>query len=406
MMVPMALTTTGTDPHELFTGGFWSDPYPAYAALRDSEPVRKLALPDGEMWLLTRHADVREAFVDPRLSKDWRHTLPEEQRADMPAAPTPMMILMDPPDHTRLRKLVSRSFTVRRMSELQPRVEEIAADLLARMPEDGTVDLMREYAFLVPVQVICELLGVPAEDRDDFSAWSSVLVDDSPADDKNAAMGKLYGYLSELITRKRTEPDDALLSSLIEVSDTDGDRLSEEELVAMAVMLLIAGHETTVNLIGNAVLALLTHPDELARLQADPSLITSAVEEFLRFDSPVAQAPIRFTAEEVTYSGVTIPAGEMVMLGLAAANRDADWVERPDELDLGRDTSGGVFFGHGVHFCLGAQLARIEGRVAVGKLVADRPDLTLAVDPSALTHRQSTLVRGLTSMPVTPGRRA
>ncbi|MFP5070378.1 cytochrome P450 family protein [Pseudonocardia nantongensis] len=402
----MALTTTGTDPHELFTGGFWSDPYPAYAALRESEPVRKLALPDGEMWLLTRHADVREAFVDPRLSKDWRYTLPEEQRADMPAAPTPMMILMDPPDHTRLRKLVSRSFTVRRMSELQPRVEEIAADLLARMPEDGTVDLMREYAFLVPVQVICELLGVPAEDRDDFSAWSSVLVDESPADDKNAAMGKLYGYLSELIARKRTEPDDALLSSLIEVSDTDGDRLSSEELVAMAVMLLIAGHETTVNLIGNGVLALLTHPDELARLQADPSLITSAVEEFLRFDSPVAQAPIRFTAEEVTYSGVTIPAGEMVMLGLAAANRDGDWVERPDQLDLGRDTSGGVFFGHGVHFCLGAQLARIEGRVAIGKLVADRPDLALAVDPSELTHRQSTLVRGLTNMPVAPGPRA
>lgn len=402
----MALTTTGTVPHELFDGGFWSDPYPAYAALREDEPVRRLALPDGTMWLLTRHADVREALVDPRLSKDWRHTLPAGRRADQPAAPTPMMILMDPPDHTRLRTLVGRSFTARRMAELEPRIVEITADLLDRMPQTGTVDLMREYAFLVPVRVICELLGVPAGDRDRFSAWSSVLVDDSPAEDRNAAMGSLHGYLAELIERRRREPDDALLSSLIEVSDADGDRLSGEELVAMAVLLLVAGHETTVNLIGNGVLALLTHPEQLARLRTDPSLITTAVEEFLRFDSPVAQAPVRFTATEVTYSGVTIPAGEMVMLGLAAANRDGDRFERPDELDLGRDTSGGVFFGHGVHFCLGAQLARLEGRVAIGMLVADRPDLAPAVAPGELTHRRSTLVRGLTALPVVPGRRA
>nr|3A4Z_A Chain A, Vitamin D hydroxylase [Pseudonocardia autotrophica]3A4Z_B Chain B, Vitamin D hydroxylase [Pseudonocardia autotrophica]3A4Z_C Chain C, Vitamin D hydroxylase [Pseudonocardia autotrophica]3A4Z_D Chain D, Vitamin D hydroxylase [Pseudonocardia autotrophica]3A4Z_E Chain E, Vitamin D hydroxylase [Pseudonocardia autotrophica]3A50_A Chain A, Vitamin D hydroxylase [Pseudonocardia autotrophica]3A50_B Chain B, Vitamin D hydroxylase [Pseudonocardia autotrophica]3A50_C Chain C, Vitamin D hydro len=402
----MALTTTGTEQHDLFSGTFWQNPHPAYAALRAEDPVRKLALPDGPVWLLTRYADVREAFVDPRLSKDWRHRLPEDQRADMPATPTPMMILMDPPDHTRLRKLVGRSFTVRRMNELEPRITEIADGLLAGLPTDGPVDLMREYAFQIPVQVICELLGLPAEDRDDFSAWSSVLVDDSPADDKNAAMGKLHGYLSDLLERKRTEPDDALLSSLLAVSDMDGDRLSQEELVAMAMLLLIAGHETTVNLIGNGVLALLTHPDQRKLLAEDPSLISSAVEEFLRFDSPVSQAPIRFTAEDVTYSGVTIPAGEMVMLGLAAANRDADWMPEPDRLDITRDASGGVFFGHGIHFCLGAQLARLEGRVAIGRLFADRPELALAVGLDELVYRRSTLVRGLSRMPVTMGPRS
>lgn len=396
----MALTTTGTERHELFSGAFWTDPHPAYAALRAEDPVRELALPVGPAWLLTRYSDVREAFVDPRLSKDWRYTLPEDQRGEHAAAPTPMMILMDPPDHTRLRKLVSRSFTVRRMNELQPRVEEITQELLDQLPDDRPVDLMREYAFLVPVLVICELLGVPAEDRDQFSAWSSVMVDDSPGEEQFAAMGSLHGYLSELLERKRTEPDDALLSSLLAVADEDGDRLSGEELVAMAMLLLIAGHETTVNLIGNGVLALLTHPEQRTLLQDDPSLINSAVEEFLRYETPVSNTPLRFASEDVTYSGVTIPAGATVMLGLAAANRDPEWTERPDELDITRDASGGVFFGHGIHFCLGAQLARTEGRVAIGKLMAQYPDLELAVDPAELTYRESTLVRGLTSMPV------
>ncbi|MDN5920768.1 MAG: cytochrome P450, partial [Pseudonocardia sp.] len=397
----MALTTTGTGRHELFEGAFWTDPYPAYAELRDAEPVRRLELPDGPMWLISRHDDVREAFVDPRLSKDWRFTLPEEQRAEMPAAPTPMMLLMDPPDHTRLRKLVSRSFTVRRMAELRPRVQEIADELLAGLPEDGTVDLMRVYAFQLPVLVICELLGVPPEDRDEFGAWSSVLVDDSPEQAKMESMGKLSGYLAELVERKRTEPDDALLSSLAQVCEDDGDRLSSEELVAMATLLLIAGHETTVNLIGNGVLALLTHPEQLARLQSDPELIDAAVEEFLRWDAPVASTPVRFAAEDVSYSGVTIPAGSMVLLGLGAAGRDETWTGDAASLDITREApTGGVFFGHGLHYCLGAQLARNEGRVAIGSLVASRPDLALAVDPTELTHRRSTLIRGLTSMPV------
>jgi hypothetical protein len=401
----MAAPTT-TSGRDLFDGAFWSDPHPAYAELRADEPVRRLDLPDGPMWLISRYADVRAAFVDARLSKDWRYTLPAEQREAMPAAPTPMMLLMDPPDHTRLRKLVSRSFTVRRMAELKPRVEEIARDLLAALPDDGTVDLMARYAFLLPVQVICELLGVPSEDREDFSAWSSTMIDESPQEAKQEAGAKLGGYLAELIGRKRAEPDDALLSALTQVAEDDGDRLSQEELVAMAMLLLIAGHETTVNLIGNGVLGLLTHPGQLATLREKPELTGNAVEEFLRWDSPVQTAPVRFAAEDVEIGGVTIPEGAVVMLGLSAANRDGEKYAEPDTLDVTRDAGGHVAFGYGLHHCLGAQLARTEGEVAIGALLADRPELALAVDPAELTHRTSNLVRGLTQLPVTLGPRA
>ncbi len=387
---------------ELFDGAFWRDPYPAYAALRADEPVRKVSRADGTVWMLSRYADVRAALADPRLSKDWRHTLPPEQRAAAPATQIPMMILMDPPGHTRLRKLVSRPFTLRRMEELRPRVEEIAKELLDALPAGGRVDLMAEYAFLLPVFVICELLGVPAADRDEFAGWSRTMIDDSTQDEAMAATGALHAYLGGLIGEKRAAPDDALLSALIEVAD-DGDRLSEEELVAMAMMLLIAGHETTVNLIGNGVLALMTHPEQRALLHERPELLPAAVEEFLRWDSPVHSTPVRFAAEDVEYAGVTIPAGAVVTLSLAAANRDASRFGEAEELRVDRDASGHVAFGHGLHHCLGAQLARIEGQVAIGMLLQRRPELALAADPQELVHRRSTLIRGLQELPVELG---
>ena len=401
----MTVTSIGAERHELFAGSFFTDPHPALAALREHDPVSRLELDGGTTWLLSRHADVRAALTDARVSKDWRYTLPPEQRAKHPAAGTPMMILLDPPEHTRLRKLVSRSFTVRRMNEQRPRVQEIADALVADLPETGTVDLMTAYAFQIPVHVICELLGVPARDRDDFGAWTKVLVDNSGDAATGDALGKLNGYLAELIERKRSEPDDKLLASLIEVADADGDRLSPDELLGMAMLLLIAGHETTVNLIGNGIRALLTHPEQLAMLQADPGLLEPAVEEMLRWDTPVAQTPPRFTAEDVTYSGVTIPAGQKVMYSLSAANRDPRWVDDPDTFDITRRTSGALYFAHGNHHCIGAQLARIEARVAIGTLVADRRELVLAVDPSELGYRHSSLIRGLTGLPVRPGPR-
>ncbi len=387
-----------TATRELFEGEFWTDPYPIYDALREGEPVRRVASPDGPVWMLFRHADVRAALADPRLSKDWRHTLPADQREGQPGAPIPMMILLDPPEHTRLRKLVSRAFTARRMEDLRPRVAEIAERLLDELPP-GRVDLMAQYAFPLPVFVICELLGVPAEDRDRFAAWSNAMVDQSTPEETNTAMTQLYGYLAELVERRRAEPDGALISGLIEVAD-EGDRLSQDELVAMAMLLLVAGHETTVNLIGNAVLALLTHPDQRALLRERPDLLAGAVEEVLRWDSPVHSTPARFAAEDVEYSGVTIPAGSVVLLSLASANRDDERFDDAERLRIDRDATGHTAFGHGLHHCLGAQLARIEGQEAVGALLRRFPDLALDAPVEDLLHRRSTLVRGLRALPV------
>jgi len=394
----MAPSTTPAG-RELFDGSYWADPFPALAELRADEPVRRLDLPDGPMWLVTRYADVRAAFVDPRLSKDWRYTLPKDQRAAMPAAPTPMLLLLDPPDHTRIRKLVSRSFTVRRMEALRPRVQQVADELVAALPAEG--DLMRNYAFLLPVQVICELLGVPAEDREDFGSWSSTMIDESGPEESSAAMQKLGGYLAELIERKRAKPDDGLLSALTRVSDDDGDTLSQEELVAMGMLLLIAGHETTVNLIGNGVLALCTHPEQRALLADKPDLWPTAVEEFLRWDPPVTNTPVRFAAEDLEIAGTTIPEGAVVMLGLSAANRDSARFAEADALDVTREDRGHLAFGYGLHHCLGAPLARIEGQVALQTLFTRYPDLALAVDPADLTYRRSVLVHGVTRLPVT-----
>ncbi len=390
---------------DLFDGRFWNDPYPAYDAVRTAEPVRKVDMPDGPAWIMFRHADVRAALADQRLSKDWRYTLPPEERAAAPEQFMPMMLLMDPPGHTRLRKLVSRSFTLRRMEALRPRVEEIATQLLDDLPATGTVDIMAEYAFLLPVYVICELLGVPAEDRDDFASWSNVMVDESTRDQSMEAGAKLHAYLTALIEAKRETPDDALISALIQEVD-DGDRFSQEELVAMAMILLIAGHETTVNLIGNGVLALLTHPEQRALVTDKPELMASAVEEFLRWDSPVHTTPARFVAEDVEYSGVTIPARSVVLLSLAAANRDPERFEEPEELKVDREAAGHVAFGHGLHHCLGAQLARIEGQEAISLLLARRPDIALAVDANDLIYRRSTLIRGLKTLPVELGEAA
>ena len=393
------MTQTG----DLFDGDFWRDPYPVLAAMRADDPVREVVTPDGPVWLVTRYDDVRAALADPRLSKDWRYTLPPEERAAAPGNDIPMMILLDPPRHTRLRKLVSRSFTVRRITALRPRVEEVAAELLDALPGDRPFDLMAHYAIRLPVQVICELLGVPADDRDRFGAWSGAMIAQVSAEEAAQASGQMYGYLAELVARKRAAPDGALLTALSQVADDDGDQLSENELVAMAMLLLIAGHETTTNLIGNAVLGLLTRPDQLALLRSSPELMPRAVEEFLRWDSPIWNAPFRVAAEDVELSGVTIPARSLVQLTLGAANRDV--ARFPDAADLcvDRDAAGHVAFGHGIHFCLGAPLARIEGEVALSALLERFPHLELAADPADLVYRRSTLVRGLTALPVRAG---
>ncbi|MFC7328273.1 cytochrome P450 family protein [Marinactinospora rubrisoli] len=385
-----------------YGAAFFTDPYSVYAELRAKGPVHRVRLPRGEeVWLVVGYEEARAALADPRLSKSWQRASGSEIEGVM----GDHMLTTDPPQHTRLRRLVAREFTTRRVEALRPRVQEITDELLAALPTSGSIDLVDAFAFPLPITVICELLGVPSLDRVAFRAMSNaMLAPSNGVASRQAAAVPMRDYLDELIDRKSTEPGDDLFSALIRTTDEDGDRLSRTELRAMAFLLLVAGHETTVNLIANGVLALLTHPEQLAALTADWSLLDGAIEETLRYDGPVQNATSRFTLEPVEIGGVTIPAGgETVLVVLGSADRDPDRFPGGDDFDIRRPHGGHLAFGHGVHFCLGAPLARLEGRVALRSLLERHPDLALDVDPAALSWRSSLLVRGLAALPVRPG---
>jgi cytochrome P450 len=389
---------------EQLDDGFVQNPYAVYQRLRAEGPVSRVMMPGGHpVWVITRYADARAALADPRLIKDWR-TLWPGGAADGPddgfATLDTHMLSTDPPDHDRLRRLVTKAFTARRIERLRPRVTEITASLLDAMPAGGQVDLLEAFAFPLPITVICELLGVPGSDRADFHAWTQAVLSTGDTSDRpgEAAM-EMAGYFTALVADKRAHPADDLLSALTAARDA-GHGLSERELLGMIFLLLVAGHETTVNLIGSGTLALLLSPGELARLRADPSLLPGAVEELLRYTSPVNHATFRFTAGPVEVGGTLIPAREAVLVAIASANRDPDRYPAPDRLDIGRDAGGNLAFGHGIHYCLGAPLARMEGEIAFGALLSRFPDMTLAAPPEALRWRPSTLIRGLETLPV------
>jgi cytochrome P450 len=385
------------------------DPHGFYALLREEGPVHQAMLPMGtRAWLVTRYPDARAALSDARLSKDVERST--ELMKQFRAAPDEQsdngdmfrhMLNTDPPDHTRLRKLVTKAFTARRIENLRPRVQEISDGLIAAMAAksaDGPLDLLDEYAFPLPITVISELIGVPDDSRDDFRAWSNTLLQSGPREEAQAAGLAMAQYLTALIEAKRATPGDDMLSELILASD-DGDRLTQGEVLGMVFLLLVAGHETTVNLIGNGLLALLRNPDQLAALRADRTLLPSAIEEFLRFDGPLNLATFRFTSEPIELGGVHIPKDEFVMISLLAANRDPDQYEQPDRLDLSRNPSH-VAFGHGIHFCLGAPLARMEAAIAFSGLLDHFDDMELAVSDADLSYRPSSLIHGLTRLPV------
>jgi cytochrome P450 len=400
------------------------DPYPAYAWLREHAPVHRTRLPNGiEAYLVTRYQDAKAVLADPRLSKDaassfpgWRPGrtgIPGEHRSGIAAH----LLNLDPPDHTRLRRLVSKAFTPRRVAEFAPRVAAIADDLLDAAFEPASaggslgaepgepVDLVRAYAVPLPVVVICEMLGVPADEQPIFHEWAAGVMDRSgPRGGVGRSVKRVRGYLRELIHKKRlalsADPSsDDLLSALIRASD-HGEQLSEDEVAAMSFILLFAGFETTTGLIGNGTLALLRHPDQLAKLQANPDLWDSAVEELLRYDGPVEIGTWRFTNEPISVGGVPIPAGEPVLVVLAAADRDPERFSEPDTLDLTRAEGGHLALGHGIHFCLGAPLARLEGRIAFERLFSRYPDLRLASSPNDLRWHSGLIMRGLRTLPV------
>jgi cytochrome P450 len=377
----------------------------AFAQLAVAAPIHRVELPTGELaWLVTGYDEVRQVLQDPRLIKSeaalanvGRDVLPPEVFEAM----VHHMLNSNPPDHARLRRLVTAAFTRRRVEQLAPRVQQITDDLLDAMASAAQVDLIDAFACPLPITVICELLGVPAERRTEFHHWSSVVVTGMLAGPEAfiAASTAIVSYLRELIEAKRTTPADDLLSALVAVRDGE-DRLTEDELTSMAFLLLVAGHETTVNLIGNGVHALLAHPTQLALLRAQPDLLPAAVEELLRFDSPVQVATSRITAEPVEIAGVTIPAGEIVVPSLFSANRDPACTARPNVLDITRTYNPHLSFGHGIHRCLGAPLGRLEGRIALGALLARFPRLRLAVPVQQLTWRPGMLMNGLTALPV------
>ncbi|MEV4346328.1 cytochrome P450 [Actinoplanes sp. NPDC049596] len=374
---------------------FHADPHPFYAALRRTDPVHLVTLPNGSRaWLVTRYEDAKRALSDPRLSKQYPVVgLPAVSRH---------MLSADPPDHTRLRRLVSAAFTARRVEALRPRIEEITAGLLDDVARSGRdeIDLIDAFAFPLPIQVICELLGVPGEDRDDFRTWTNIIVaGPQPGVDHRGAVMALIAYIRELLVKRRRQSGDDLLAALLEVRD-DQDRLTEDELTSMVFLLLIAGHETTVNLIGNGAWLLLSRPERWERLVAGPSLLPAAIEEMLRFEAPVETATFRIAVTDLTIGGRPVAAGDQVVVGLLAANRD-DRFDAPDEMRLDRENNPHLAFGHGIHYCLGAPLARLEGMVAFTRLAERFPGLRLAPDVQP-EWRPGLLLRGLQRLPVRP----
>jgi cytochrome P450 len=310
------------------------------------------------------------------------------------------MMNSDPPRHTRLRTLVSKAFTAKRMENLRPRIEQVTDELLDAMAGRTEVELTEVFSMPLPVTIIFDLLGIPQQDRDAFRGWATQLVGAGhDPEDVAEASRQVIDYANALIDAKRAKSGDDLVSALVRVTD-DGDRLTQDELVAMIFLLVIAGSETPMHQLGNAAFALLTHPSELARLQANPSLWPEAIDELLRFDGGVGTSSFRFTTAEITVGDVVIPAGELIVLPLGSANHDPSHFVDPDRLDITRHPVGGMAFGHGVHYCIGAPLAKLELEIGLSHLFARYPDLRLAVPAEEIEWKNSSLVRGLVALPV------
>jgi cytochrome P450 len=396
---------------ELYTDEFAADPYPTFARLRADRPVCPVSSPRFDSYLITGFDDARAALTDPRLSKDLygpgRHYLrifgPNSEGLNK------NMLNADPPEHTRLRRIVSQAFAPRRIEALRPRVAEIVDELLDRIVPRGRSELMDDFAIPLPMLVICELLGVPPADQDRVLDWTQVIrtsgsAGRSPAEDRAAvqeAQLRLHEYLVDLVRAKRGQPADDIVSALIAACDQAG-TLTEAELVTTTFLLLFAGHQTTADFLGNATLALLTHPDQLELLRHSPHLLPSAIEELLRFDGPLPVASPRIATEDVDYRGVRIPCGAVVGVVINAANHDPAHFTDPDRLDVRRVRGPHLGFGHGVHYCLGVSLARMEAQLALGGLLRRLPGLRLAVPVDEVPRLPAASpFRGLRELPVT-----
>jgi cytochrome P450 len=393
-----------------FSGPLGDNPYDLYADVRREAPVRPVVLADGRpAWIVTGYTEGRQALLDPRLVKSIDRALAARPDIVAPGLAHPLfghhVLAADGADHSRLRRLIGGSFTAARVAALRPRIQAIVDGLLDRLdrtPAGAPVDLVGAFTVPLPMTVICELLGVPPGDRGRLRDWFETVFANptAPAADAagHAAADAVHAYLRHLIADKRARPADDLLSAL--AASADDDRLDEDELLSTVWVLIVAGHDTTVNLIGNGLVALFRHPDQLDRLRDDLSLVPAAVEEFLRYDGPLQHTTFRMTAEAVTIGDVDIPAHEQVLIVAAAANRDPARFVDPDRVDVGRPDNRHLAFGHGIHFCLGAPLARLEGDIAFTSLLQRFPRLRPAVPLDQIHWTYRMTLRGLIALPV------
>ncbi|MPQ25482.1 cytochrome P450 family protein [Bacillus paralicheniformis] len=394
---------------DLFTSEFKEKAYPFYAKLREHDPVYRFTLLNGQIaWLITRYEDAQAVLKDDRFIKNPHTMLSQKQINKMfPTLERDLlinhMLSSDSSDHARLRNLVHKAFTPKMIEGLRDRIQEITDTLLDEVQNKGKMNLVDEFAFPLPIIVICEMLGIPPEDRDQFREWSDTIVEASNRPEKiqeaRPTFQSFIKYMGHLIEDRRKNSTEDLVSALIH-AETEGEKLTEKELYSMLLLLIVAGHETTVNLIGNGVLALLQHPKQLENLKNNPELISSAIEEILRFYGPVELATNRWAGEDVLIHEKLIRKGDMVVVALASANRDESKFENPDVFDITRKNNRHLGFGMGIHYCLGAPLARLEGQIALLTLLRRMPDLRLNTDAKTLKWRPTYLMRGLIELPV------
>jgi cytochrome P450 len=396
---------------DVTSANFKANPFPFYAQLRSEAPVFPvtISMPTKQRaWLITRYSDVQDVLKDARFAKNPRNAMSPEQLKKRPWMP-PMfkpleqnMLDLDSPDHTRLRALVHKAFTPRLIEQMRDEIQELTDELLDAVEAKGHMDLIADFALPLPLTIIGRILGVPAKDNDKFHRWTKTLL--SAGTNKHyivfiPTIMRFMGYLKKLIKERRAYPKDDLITALVQAKD-GSDTLSGDEVLAMIFLLLVAGHETTVNLIGSGSLALLEHPDQLEKLRCEPAIIKPAIEELLRFVCPVEMATERYAREDITIAGTTIPRGELVLAVIGSANRDANYFDTPDFLVVTRENNKHLAFGLGTHYCLGAPLSRLEGQIAISTLIRRMPNLRLSIAPDQLRWRGGIILRGLEALPV------
>ncbi|MGO4530133.1 cytochrome P450 [Paenibacillus sp. 2TAF8] len=384
---------------DFFTASFTQNPYPVYEKLRKDTPLFKVMFPQGEFgWMITRYEDAVQILKDSRFSKD----MVKRYGSDGQSIFSSNMLFSDPPDHRRLRGLVQKAFTPKLVADMRSHIQSIADDLLDNLPSQEKMNLIDEFAFPLPIIVISEILGVPLEDRDKFRMWSNTVINATTAEDRELFQQheqEFTEYLMASFAKVRQEPGDDLISQLV-AAEESGEQLTERELLGVVSLLIIAGHETTVNLIGNGILALLEHPEQRDLLIQQPELIHQAIEEMLRYNGPVEFSTSRWASEDMEFRGQQIAKGELVVVALDSANRDEEQFKDPDVFDITREKSAHLAFGKGIHLCLGAPLARLEGEIAISTLLNRFPNMRLQNDVDTLEWRPGMVVRGVKEIPV------